>query len=193
MNLPMPEPVIARNLFYLDPQPDVRSPAAEMVERARAGDNVAFTEIYRSFAPMVHGIVLARVPFDEVGDIVQDVFLTAYGKLGGLRDADALGGWLAAIARNHATEFYRRTKPTIELLEHSAVSLRPEREAAEILDAIRSLPDSYRETLILRLVEGMSGNEIAERTGITPQSVRVNLHRGMQMLRQKLGISTKTK
>jgi RNA polymerase sigma-70 factor (ECF subfamily) len=40
--------------------------------------------------------------------------------------------------------------------------------------------------LILRLVEGMSGQEIAERTGHTPGSVRVNLHRGMQMLREKL-------
>jgi len=43
-----------------------------------------------------------------------------------------------------------------------------------------------RETLILRLVEGLSGPEIAERTGLTPGSVRVNLHRGMQQLRERL-------
>ena len=42
-----------------------------------------------------------------------------------------------------------------------------------ILDAIRGLPEAYRETLILRLVEGMTGPEIAERTGLTHQSVRV--------------------
>jgi RNA polymerase sigma-70 factor (ECF subfamily) len=41
--------------------------------------------------------------------------------------------------------------------------------------------------LLLRLIEGMTGPEIAERTGLTPGSVRVNLHRGMQQLRQKLG------
>ena len=51
---------------------------------------------------------------------------------------------------------------------------------------IRSLPEAYRETLVLRLVEGMTGPEIAERTGLTPASVRVNLHRGMKMLREKL-------
>jgi len=56
-----------------------------------------------------------------------------------------------------------------------------------ILAAVRSLPEAYCETLILRLVEGMTGPEIAERTGLTPGSVRVNLHRGMQMLREKLG------
>jgi RNA polymerase sigma-70 factor, ECF subfamily len=52
---------------------------------------------------------------------------------------------------------------------------------------IRSLPETYRETLILRLVEGMTGPEIAARTGLTHGSVRVNLHRGMQQLRAKLG------
>src|SRR5712692_7511302 len=58
---------------------------------------------------------------------------------------------------------------------------------AAALAAIRSLPDAYRETLILRLVEGMTGPEIAARTGLTPASVRVNLHRGMKQLREKLG------
>ena len=56
-----------------------------------------------------------------------------------------------------------------------------------MLAAIRRLPEAYREPLILRLVEGMTGPEIAVRTGLTPGSVRVNLHRGMQMLRAQLG------
>jgi len=41
---------------------------------------------------------------------------------------------------------------------------------------------------VLRLVEGLTGMEISERTGLTPESVRVNLHRGMKLLREKLGI-----
>ena len=64
-------------------------------------------------------------------------------------------------------------------------------EAGEILDVIRTLPIAYKETLVLRLVEGMTGPEIAGLTGLTPESVRVNLHRGMRMLRQKLGIEVK--
>jgi RNA polymerase sigma-70 factor (ECF subfamily) len=55
-----------------------------------------------------------------------------------------------------------------------------------VLAVIRSLPEAYREPLILRLVEGMTGGEIAARTGLTPASVRVNLHRGMKQLRRKL-------
>ena len=54
------------------------------------------------------------------------------------------------------------------------------------MDAIRSLPEAYSETLLLRLVEGMTGSEIALRTGLTPESVRVNLCRGMKMLREKI-------
>ena len=56
----------------------------------------------------------------------------------------------------------------------------------EALERVRTLPDTYRETLLMRLVQGMTGPEIAERTGLTPASVRVNLHRGMQLLRERL-------
>ena len=47
-------------------------------------------------------------------------------------------------------------------------------ESFAILEAIKRLPESYRETLILRLVEGMTGPEIAARAGLTADSVRVN-------------------
>jgi RNA polymerase sigma-70 factor, ECF subfamily len=59
-------------------------------------------------------------------------------------------------------------------------------EALRLLDIVRTLPEAYRETLVLRLVEGLTGPEIAERTGLTPASVRVNLHRGMKLLRERL-------
>ena len=159
-----------------------------LVSRACAGDDEAFNEIYRSYAPMVHGVLLARVPYDEVPDLMQEVFLSAHKHLETVRDPKALGGWLARIARNRAIEHYRSTKPSNELPEEFPAKDQKRLEAAEVLTAIRTLPDSYRETLVLRLVEGMTGNEIAARTGLKPESVRVNLHRGMEMLRGKLGI-----
>jgi len=182
---------LAQELFILSPAASDAGPLPEqarLVDRIRAGDREAFTEIYRMFAPTVHGVVLARVPYDEVQDIVQDVFLTAYHQIHTLRDKFAVGPWIASIARNRAAEFYRRSRPTEELTEDMRGCNRPHAEANEILSAIRSLPDTYRETLVLRLVEGMTANEIAERTGLKPESVRVNLHRGMDLLRRKLGI-----
>ena len=161
-------------------------PEAALVESARAGDRAAFERLYHSYAPLVHGVLLARVPYGEVSDLVQDVFLTAFRKLGALRDPERFGPWVAIIARNRAADFYRRARQTEELRDELAHAPRPSAEAAEALALIRELPEAYRETLVLRLVEGMTGPEIAARTGLQPASVRVNLHRGMKLLREKL-------
>jgi RNA polymerase sigma-70 factor, ECF subfamily len=166
------------------------SEEALLVKAVRQGEQEAFATLYSLYAPMVHGIVLARVPWGEVDDLVQDVFLVALKKLHTLRDDAAFGGWLAMIARNRAMDFHRRKRDTEELTDDLATQARSEvdREAANVLDVICGLPEAYRETLVLRLVEGMTGPEIAERTGLTPSSVRVNLHRGMKLLREKLGM-----
>jgi RNA polymerase sigma-70 factor (ECF subfamily) len=127
---------------------------ADHVAAARAGDRAAFGRLFRRYAPMVHGVLLARVRPSEVDDLMQDVFVAALEKLSGLRDGDAFGPWLGAMAKNRAIDHYRA-----------------------------------REPLVLRLVEGMTGPEIAAQVGLEPGSVRVNLHRGMKLLREKLGLS----
>lgn len=166
------------------------SEEALLVKVVRQGEQEAFATLYSLYAPMVHGILLARVPWGEVDDLVQDVFLVALKKLNTLRDDAAFGAWLAMIARNRAMDFHRRKHETEELSDNLAMqgSSEADREAANVLEVICGLPEAYRETLVLRLVEGMTGPEIADRTGLTPASVRVNLHRGMKLLREKLGI-----
>lgn len=161
---------------------------ALLVSRAGQGDEAAFSGLYQRYARMVHGLLLARVGPADADDLVQDVFLTAWRRLEDLRDPAAFGGWLAAIARNRATDHLRR-RPRLEelpghLMASDATAARV--EALAVLALIRTLPEAYRETLVLRLVEGLTGPEIAERTGLTPASVRVNLHRGMKLLREKL-------
>ena len=159
-----------------------------LVDRAREGDREAFGSLYGLYGRMVHGILMARVPRFEVDDLVQDVFIQAMSRIPSLRDPAAFPGWLAAIARNRAYDWHRQAQDTVEIPDQMAGSSRPDQEAAAVLKAIRELPDAYRETLTLRLVEGMTGPEIAARTGLTADSVRVNLHRGMKQLREKLGI-----
>lgn len=169
--------------FASDDSDDVR-----LVHAARDGDRAAFGRLYERYARMVHGVLLARVPAGAVDDLVQDVFIRALGRLSGLRKSECFGAWLGTIARNMANDFHRRSAPeepmpeTLDVADETA-NTDHQREAAAILEAIRGLPDVYRETLILRLVEGMTGPEIAERTGLTHGSVRVNLYRGMQQLR----------
>ena len=167
---------------------------ALLVIAARDGDRAAFGSLYDRYARMVHGVLLAKVPVCDVDDLVQDVFLLALRRLSTLREAGSFGAWLAAIARNQANDYYRRSVPEDQLADDPSESeIGPgntsrdhQDPATAILDALKTLPDAYRETLILRLVEGMTGPEIAARTGLTHGSVRVNLHRGMQQLRAKL-------
>ena len=170
------------------PQLEISADAA-LVTAVRAGDRDAFGRLYDAYSRMVHGILLARVPYGEVDDLVQDVFLVALRKIDSLRDANAFGPWLAMITRNRAMDFHRRTRDTAELTDDlpAASTSMPEAEATEVLNLIRLLPEAYREPLILRFVEGMTGPEIAVRTGLAPASVRVNIHRGMKLLREKLG------
>lgn len=163
---------------------------AVLVRRAVDGDERAFTLLHGRYARMIHGLLLARVPRLEVDDLVQEVFLTAWRRLDSLRDPAAFGGWLTMIARNRATDYHRQAIDAAPLPDalQAPGSTSARSEAADVLAAIRALPDAYRETLVLRLVEGMTGPEIAVRTGLTPASVRVNLHRGMKLLRERLDV-----
>lgn len=163
-----------------------------LVIAARAGDREAFGALYRSYGRMVHGVLLSRVPRGQVEDLVQDVFLAALKRLDSLRDPARFGGWLAMIARNRATDFHRRARDTVELSDDlpGAGAAPDEAEAMAVLATVLALPEAYRETLVLRLVEGMTGPEIAARTGMTEGSVRVNLHRGMKLLRNRLGVGS---
>jgi RNA polymerase sigma-70 factor, ECF subfamily len=170
---------------------------AGLVGAAREGDRVAFGRLYDRYARMVHGILLSKAPIAAVDDLVQDVFVLALRRLSTLREVGSFGAWLAAIARNLAKDHHRRSAPEEQLtvdVPQEEIELRAsggdqDASANLVLDAIKSLPDAYREPLILRLVEGMTGPEIAARTGLTPGSVRVNLHRGMQQLRAILSPS----
>ncbi len=160
-----------------------------VVTAARRGDRAAFAELYRRFSRAVHGVALTRVQYRDAGDLVQDTFAIALERLPQLLDDAAFPGWLLSIARHRAIDHLRVQRQTEELIDapsdvrHSASA-----EVAQVLEALRGLPEAYQETMVLRLVEGMTGPEIAEQTGLSPGSVRVNLHRGMKLLRERLGI-----
>ena len=157
-----------------------------LIHLAAGGDRAAFGELYLRHARMVHAILLVRVPPADAEDLVQDVFMTAMKRLGELRTAAAFRGWLGAIARRRAIDHFRdgRRRTEFSLSTEQPSHAAAADQALVTLDLLRRLPEAYRETLIMRLVEGMTGPEIALETGLTPDSVRVNLCRGMKMLRE---------
>lgn len=163
---------------------------------ARSGDRAAFRRLYESHAGAVRAVLLARrgVTAADADDLTQEVFLTAWSKLHRLRDPSVFGPWVLSIARRKWLTWLRwgRARPAFRLVGGWEPSRRGgdpvDRggDAERVLRAIRALPGAYRETLVMRLVEGMSGPMIAARTGLSHGSVRVNLTRGMALLRQRL-------
>lgn len=172
---------------------------ADLVARSRAGEQAAYAALYKRFSGAVHAAVLSYVSYGEAADVVQEVFLTGWSKLDDLREPNAFGGWILNIARSRAIDLRRSARRRPELVQDDpdappgsqATQLpAPRAEAREAVHAIQALPEAYRETLLMRLVEGMTGPEIAEATRMTPESVRVNLCRGMKLLRERLEGST---
>jgi RNA polymerase sigma-70 factor, ECF subfamily len=178
------EPPVADSQNLMLPEFDL--PA--LVEAAQNGDRSAFGPLFQKFAPALHGILLARLNRAEADDLVQDAFLTAMNQIGSLRDPAKFGAWILAIARNRSNDHLRRQKKSVELPPDIQVNenVTARAEAERVMQLIRELPEAYRETLTLRLVEGMTGPEIAAVTGLMPGSVRVNLHRGMKALKERL-------
>ncbi|HEX6811884.1 MAG TPA: sigma-70 family RNA polymerase sigma factor [Planctomycetota bacterium] len=176
-------------------RPDSLVPWADLMPLAQRGDREARAALYTAFARTVHAIALAHVGAQHADDVTQEVFCSVFASLATLRDAAALPGFLCATARNKSRDVlrrHRRTPPAVAADDLTAggpspaVQAEQKEQAARVLACMQSLPDAYRETLALRLVAGLSGHEIAERTGLTHGSVRVNLTRGMALLRPLL-------
>ena len=116
------EPAIALPFDAISPEPAdavPAPPAAEvrLVAAAREGDRSAFADLYRRYARMVHGVLLARLPRAEVDDLVQDVFVTAMHRIGSLREPAAFPGWFRRIVLGHSNRQRRRQPVTTVPLE----------------------------------------------------------------------------
>jgi RNA polymerase sigma-70 factor (ECF subfamily) len=159
------------------------------VARAKAGEQLAYAELYRRCLPAVHAIMLSRHPPAVADELTQECFARAFRLLHQLRNVESFGGWVCAMARHmRGTREASYVQLEAKHSQSSAVDPSLSVEASEILKHILALSENYRETLLMHLVEGMSGPEIALATGLTTGSVRVNLHRGLQKLRASLGL-----
>jgi RNA polymerase sigma-70 factor (ECF subfamily) len=162
----------------------------EWVTAAQRGEPDGHQQLHRRFVALVHGVLLSRFRPAIAEELTQECFLIAFRKLHQLREPAKFGAWIVAIARrvdaaeDPSSDDFERNEEIVDARHNPEAAV----DAAKVLATIRKLPEAYRESLILRLVEGMSGNEIATAIGMSPESVRVNLHRGMKKLREALSI-----
>jgi RNA polymerase sigma-70 factor (ECF subfamily) len=194
---------------------DVRLTAeAQFIERLKAGEAAAFDRLVQERSGDIYAL-LYRLTEDaeEARDLTQETFLRAFQHIGRFRGEADLKTWIYRIAVNQARNRWRwwrrrRRDVTISLdagtgegEEPLAMRLRdtasanPEQETLArerekvLLNALRSLSQSYRETVILRDIEGLSYEEIAQTLEISIGTVKSRLARGRDELRRRLGSS----
>ncbi len=180
-----------------------------LVRRLRARDPKAFETLVRTQTPRMLAVARRMLPTDEdARDAVQDAFLNAYRSIDGFEGQARLSTWLHRIVVNAALMKLRtrRRKPEepLELREpaflpdgHHAIRYGSWSEDVEELagreqtrqlvrNAILDLPENYRDVVILRDIQELSTNEAAQTLGITPNAVKIRLHRARQALRDVL-------
>jgi len=180
---------------------------AELVCAVLEGQTDAFSELVARYKNVVTTYVAARVAQSEVEDIAQEVFVRSFRVLDSLREPRAFGAWLLGIAHHVCVDWHRSRRdhasldahdgePTCVALPHRSPPPRPD-EAAEsqeaaalVLKGLDRLPETYRVTLVLKHLEGLSCNEIAERLGVALGTVTSRLARAYKMMREILEQAT---
>jgi len=154
----------------------------EWVAGARGGDAGARDELVTYFTPFVHGVLACHLATQHANEQVQAVLDDVLGRISEANDAAAFGPWLIEQARRRAKEVARTPGSTLEMPGGGAVIT----EGKKVLSRLRQLPETQRERLAFRLLEGITGSEIAEVTGAAAAEVRGDLERGIAALVQEL-------
>jgi len=179
-----------------------------LAERHRIGDPEAFAEIYRAYEEMVFNLALRLAGDRErAADLSQEIFLRIYRHLDGFRGRSSLKTWIYRVAVNHCRSRLRRRALVFERLaprrspglededplENLADPRRSPEERALAGDAERvlqaaldELPAAFREAVVLRDVEDLSYEEIAEVLGVRIGTVRSRIARGRRRLAERL-------
>ncbi len=122
----------------------------------------------------------------QAQDLVQETFAAAWKGRDSLRDERVAKAWLFTILRNEHVRVYQRKQLEIADADPEAlqVAVAGGQERVELEECLRKLPDTYREPLMLQVLGGFSGREIADMLGISEQNVMTRLTRARQALQR---------
>jgi RNA polymerase sigma-70 factor (ECF subfamily) len=141
--------------------------------------------------PLCHFVCSRTANIDDAEDILQDVFLRAYHHLGTVRDPERLQSWVYQIARRRLIDHYRARRQWVELPETLVVEDEPETaDGAELIESLRdvveSLPEPYREALVLADLQGLRQQDLAGRLGISLSGAKSRVQRARQKVKDTL-------
>ena len=178
-----------------NPSGDVKSADLELVGRIRAGDSGAFEALYRQHATRLYNLASRMSGAQgEADDLLQDIFLLAYRKIGGFRGESSLGTWLYRLAMNHCLDVLRNRQTrmghqTDSLDEEDAMPVAspvPVLSAVSRIDlerAIEALPPACRAAFLLHDVEGFGHQEVGAMLGVSEGTSKSQVHKARMRIR----------
>jgi RNA polymerase sigma-70 factor (ECF subfamily) len=182
----------------IDKSPD-EAVHAELLERCKQGDEMAWNELVQATHREVYTLcfrILGNA--EDAADATQDAYLKVWRGLGGFRGDALFSTWLYRVATNAALSKRRsrqrrrshETEPPDDALAQIASNASVEdaagaRVEVRVLEkALASLPEMYREAVVLRDVYGLSIGEIARQLKVSETAAKVRVHRGRKRLRE---------
>ena len=173
-----------------------KSATLDCIRRAQAGDVDAFEVLYRENSGRVYALCIRLRGGDrsEATELMQDVFVKAWRRLGTFRGDCAFSSWLHRLAVNTMLESARSDRRrTARVLSMEDTSLLPGAAQSTNVDlkmdmeqAVASLPKGARLAFVLHDVEGYQHQEIAEQLSVSVGTVKAQLHRARRLLRERL-------
>lgn len=169
-----------------------------LIQRARRGHRKSFGLLYDRYLTQIYRFIYLKVNDRQTAeDLAHEVFASAWANLKGYRHQGfPFSSWLYRIARNRVIDYYRVLKPHLDLENVSEELIRtddaiPERvdetlNVERVLRALKQLKPDQQDVIIMRFVEGLSHEEIAEGLDKTPGAVRLIQHRAIGELRRLL-------
>ena len=171
----------------------------ELYALLKAGDKVAYTEIYNRYFSLLYLHALKRLRDEEAArDLIQDLFTTLWVKREVLTTRTNLSNYLYTAVRNGVFNFIAHQKVASKYINELPDKIEPsecmtdhlarERQLTALIEKeIAELPEKMREIFLLSRVEGLSHKEIAERLGISELTVKTQVKNALRILRGKLG------
>jgi len=165
----------------------------DLVARVRAGDLDAFETLYREHAARLYTLACRMAGSPEDGeDLLQEIFLQAYRKLGSFKGDASIGTWLYRLALNHCLDYVRSrrakmNKLTETLDAESSFEPTARRETPiarmDLERAVERLPEGCREAFVLHDVEGFDHREVADLLGIAEGTSKSQVFKARMKLR----------
>jgi len=166
-----------------------------LIQQFKDGMKDAFDVLYHRHLPKVYKRVRYVVPENDVEDVTQEIFIAALTSLSSFRGDSKFATWLRTLTNHKVAEFYRKRtrkqEPQLAPLSDAVAQVtggtsKSMEERIYLQRALQSLPENYREILLLRFAEDMQFNEIAEYTKQNLEATKSLFRRAVSALRNQL-------